>query len=148
MVHCHYTLLCRNGGGDAATESYAETLATERRRLATINGTRLLINEGLLVAGSAVPHCAVMDALTGEYRPLTSRAGAHSGARPTAIFFWSPRSICSQKYLGWFVKFAKSNVSQVNIILTFGTYRLHYINLFYLFDENIVPTKCVEQALQ
>jgi len=106
--------LFRDGGPDAGTKSYADTLAAERRRLATVNGARLAVNEGLLVSGSTVPHCAVMDALTGEYRPLTSRAGAHSGARPTAMFFWSPRSKCSQKYLGWFVKFAKSHVSQVN----------------------------------
>lgn len=102
----------RSGSAEDTNESYADTLAAERRRMVAINGSRMPVNEGLLAAGQTIPHCAVMDALTGEYRPLKSRGGAHSGVRPTVILFWSSRCRSSQKYLGWFVKYAKSHVSQ------------------------------------
>lgn len=103
-------------------ESYIDTLVAERRRPVTvIDGNKVPLNEGLLLwqptggpstpAGPPAPQCAVLDVLSGEYRPLMSRNTTanmpYANRRPTALLFWSQRSSSSRKYLGWFVDFAR-----------------------------------------
>lgn len=107
-------------------ESYVDTLVVERRRpITVVDGEKVPLNEGLLLwqptaggpstpAGPAAPQCAVLDVISGEYRPLMSPTSAatmpYANRRPTALLFWSQRSASSRKYLGWFVDFAKHHV--------------------------------------
>jgi len=109
------------------SESYIDTLLAERRcPVAVVDGAKVPLNEGLLLwqpggggasTGPPAPQCAVLDVLSGEYRPLvmsrssvTATAASH---RPTALLFWSQRSASSRKYLGWFVDFAHHHVLMV-----------------------------------
>jgi len=104
-------------------QSYVDTLVAERRRPVTVvDGVKVPLNEGLLLCqsagpstpvGPAVPQCAVLDVLSGQYRPLLSHTTAASVRRPTALLFWSQRSASSRKYVGWFFDFARHHVLQV-----------------------------------
>jgi len=117
-------LFCSSANND---ESYIDTLVAERRRpLTVVDGDKVPLNEGLLIwqplggppTGPPVPQSAVLDILSGEYRPLMSRTSAtsspyHVNRKPTALLFWSQRSVSSRKYLDWFVDFARHHVLMV-----------------------------------
>jgi len=123
-------LICSSGTVND-DESYVDTLVAERRRPVTvIDGDKVPLNEGLLLwqpaggpstpTGPAAPQCAVLDLLSGEYRPLLSRTTApttlYANRRPTALLFWSQRSSSSRKYLSWFVDFARNHVLLVRTL--------------------------------
>jgi len=121
--------MCCSGVND--DESYIDTLVAERRRpITVVDGDKVPLNEGLLLcqtaggpstpAGPPAPQCAVLDVLSGEYRPLMSRTSTatlpYSNHGPTALLFWSQRSTSSQKYLSWFVDFARHHFLLVSTI--------------------------------
>jgi len=133
---------CRSAGDD---ESYVDTLVTERRRpITVVDGDKVPLNEGLLLwqqaggsvtpAGPAAPQCAVLDVLSGEYKPLLSRVNTatspYASRRPTALLFWSQRSMSSRKYLSWFVDFARHHVLMVCIPASFFQHLHERYNIF------------------
>ena len=128
---CFDVVLTRSSAVDD-DESYVDTLVAERRRpITVVDGEKVPLNEGLLLwqptaggpstpAGPAAPQCAVLDVISGEYRPLMSHTSAasmpYANRRPTALLFWSQRSASSRKYLGWFVDFARHHVLLVCVL--------------------------------
>ena len=114
-------------------------MAERHRPVTVVDGDKVPLNEGLLMwqpvsgppTGPAVPQSAVLDVLSGDYRPLVSRTSSanspyHSARRPTALFFWSQRSVSSRKYLDWFVDFARHHSLMVCGPSTFfSMYHVH-----------------------
>ena len=112
--------------------------------MTVIDGQKVPLNEGLLlwqqhVGGPAVPQCAVLDVLTGEYRPLMSRTAAvnspYVNRRPTALLFWAQRCLGCRRYLDWFVDFAGRHVLLVRQIHSAAVF--FTLNQMFLFNDSL-----------
>ncbi|KAK3579080.1 hypothetical protein CHS0354_029940 [Potamilus streckersoni] len=72
-----------------------------------------LANQGLLKKQVPPPACSLLDIFDGEYKPLL---GTHKRQYPSAILFWSPWCLPSQKLIGYFSRFAREAAKEYNFI--------------------------------
>ncbi|KAL3853216.1 hypothetical protein ACJMK2_016773 [Sinanodonta woodiana] len=72
-----------------------------------------LANQGLLKKQVPPPACSLLDIFDGEYKPLLA---THKRQYPSAILFWSPWCLPSQKLIGYFSRFAREAAKEYNFI--------------------------------
>nr|XP_034305803.1 uncharacterized protein LOC105321045 isoform X1 [Crassostrea gigas] len=72
-----------------------------------------LANQGLLKRKVPPPACSLLDIFQGEYKPFL---GTHNKQFPTAILFWTPWCLGSQKVMSHYARFAREAASEYNFI--------------------------------
>ncbi|CAG5124811.1 unnamed protein product [Candidula unifasciata] len=86
---------------------YQDSIQYERQ------SAKKLANQGLLQKQIPPPACSVLDIFDGEFKPLMS---SHSPRCPTAVLFWTPWCLSSQKMMDHFIRFAKDNTKEMMYI--------------------------------
>ncbi|XP_059161356.1 uncharacterized protein LOC131944640 isoform X2 [Physella acuta] len=72
-----------------------------------------LANQGLLSKQVPLPSCNLYDIFDGEFKPLMS---THKRSCPTAILFWTPWCLASQKYMDSFIRYARENTAEMSFV--------------------------------
>ncbi|XP_052779768.1 uncharacterized protein LOC128217013 isoform X4 [Mya arenaria] len=86
---------------------YQDSIAYERQL------AKKLANQGLLKKHVPPPSCSLLDVFEGDYKPLLQ---GHSRQYPTAIFFWTPWCLPSQKVMSYFARFSRETGREYNYI--------------------------------